>query len=161
LLGELLFTLQELLELELVEVLELLGQTAAVLHPLAHRLLQGAGDVQQSSAAVEPGSQIQRTVQLAVLAAASRFAAGARTLDQGTAQEGLLRKQLDESGTGVAFRGGAVRAVAHGVSSAALTLYYMLRASSANTPASEGEIAPPRANQANTSTDRQLSIDQL
>jgi hypothetical protein len=144
LLGELLLALHELLELELVEVLELLGQAAAVLHPLTHGLLQGAGDVQQGPATVVPGSQIQGTVQLAFLATAGRFAAGANTLDQGAAQERLLRDQLGQSGTGVAFRGGAVRAGAHGVSSSALTLYYTLRASSAETPAHECEIAPPK-----------------
>jgi hypothetical protein len=161
LLGQLLFALEQLLQVQLVEVLELLGESAAVLHPLADGFFQGAGDVQQSPSAVGAGSQIQGPVQLALPAAAGRFAAGAGAFDQRAAQEGLLADQLGESGTGVAFRGGAVRAVAHGVSSSALTQHYTLRASCADTPANECEFAPPRANHAKVRTDRQLSIDRL
>jgi hypothetical protein len=46
LLGELAFALEELVELALVEVLDLAGEAAAVVHPLAHGLFQGARDVQ-------------------------------------------------------------------------------------------------------------------
>ena len=87
----------------------------------ADGLFQGAGDVQQSPSAAVADSQIQGAVQLAALAAAGGFAAGAGAFDQGAAQEGLLGDQLGESGTGVAFGGRALRALAHGVSSAVLT----------------------------------------
>jgi len=116
-----LLALEQLLQLQLVEVLELLGKGAAVLHPQPDGFFQGAGDVQQSPSAVEAGSQVQGAVQMALLAAAGGLAAGAGAFDQGAAQEGLLGDQLDESGTGVAFRGRAVRAMAHGVSFAVLT----------------------------------------
>jgi hypothetical protein len=105
----------------LVKGLELLGKGAAVMHALPHGFFQGARDVQQNALALVPCSQIQGAVQLAMLAAAGRLATGAGAFDQGAAQERLLGDQLDESRTGVAFRGGAMRAVAHGVSSTALT----------------------------------------
>src|SRR4051794_39756859 len=104
-----------------MEVLEVLREAAAVMHPLADGLFQGAGDVQQNALPLVPGGQVQGAVQLALLAAAGGLAAGAGALDQGAAQEGLLTDQLGESGTGVALRGGALRALAHGVSSAVLT----------------------------------------
>jgi hypothetical protein len=116
-----LLALKQLLQLQLVEVLQLLGKGAAVEHPQPDGFFQGAGDVQQSSSAVETGSQVQGTVQMSLPTATGRFAAGAGAFDQGAAQEGLLGDQLDESGTGVAFRGGVVRAMLHGVSFAALT----------------------------------------
>jgi hypothetical protein len=90
LVGQLFFALQELFELLLVEFLQLLGEAAAVVDPLAHALFQGTGDIQQSAATVQPGGQIQGAVQLAVLAATSGLAAGAGTFNQGAAQEGLL-----------------------------------------------------------------------
>jgi len=108
LLGKLLFTLEQLVQLLLVEVLELLGKGATVLHPLADGLFQGARDVQQSALALVPGSQIQGTVQLASLATAGGLAAGAGPLDQRAAQEGLLADQLDQSGTGMALWGRAL-----------------------------------------------------
>jgi hypothetical protein len=119
--GELLLALEQLLDLLLVEGLELLGEGAAVLHPLAHGVFQGAGDVQQSAAVMVADSQVQGAVQLALLAAAGGLAAGAGALDQGAAQEGLLGDQLGESGTGVTLGGGALRTLAHGISSAILT----------------------------------------
>jgi hypothetical protein len=140
--GQLLFAPQELVELQLVEILELLAEAAAVVNPLTDGLFQGPGDVEQGAAALVAGGQIQGTMQLAALAAAGRFAAGASALDQGAAQEGLLSDQLGESGTGVALRGGALRALAHGVSSAVLTWYYTLRTSSADKPVDECESAP-------------------
>jgi hypothetical protein len=45
LLGELALALEELVELALVEVLDLAGEGAAVVHPLAHGRFQGARDV--------------------------------------------------------------------------------------------------------------------
>jgi hypothetical protein len=44
-------------------------------HPLAHRLFQGLGDVQQSPLAAVPDSKIQGTMQLALPAAAGGLAA--------------------------------------------------------------------------------------
>ena len=44
--GQLLLALEQLVQLQLVEVLELLAEAAAVLHPQADGLFQGAGDVQ-------------------------------------------------------------------------------------------------------------------
>jgi len=102
-LGQLLLVLEQLVQLQLVEVLELLGEAAAVLHPLAHGVFQGPGDVQQGPSVLVPGSQIQGTVQLPLLAAAGGLAARAGPLDQGAAQEGLLGDQLDQAGTGVAL----------------------------------------------------------
>jgi len=119
--GQFFLAPQQLVQLQLVEILGLLGEGAAVLHPLADGLLQGAGDVQQGAPTLVPRGQVQGTVQLAFLAAARGFAARAGALDQGAAQERLVADQLGESGTGLAFGGGAVRAVAHGVSSAVLT----------------------------------------
>jgi hypothetical protein len=119
--GQLLLALEQLFELLLVEGLELLGEAAAVLHPLAHGLFQGARDVEQSPLTAVPDGQIQGVVQVALLAATGGFAAGAGALDQGAAQERLLGDQLGESGTCVAIWGGALRAMAHGVSSAVLT----------------------------------------
>jgi hypothetical protein len=112
--GQLRFALEELLELLLLEVLELLAEAAAVLHPQADGLFQGARDVQQSALALVPGVQVQGTVQLALLAAARGFATGTGAFDQTAAQERLLGNQLGESGTRVAFWGRTVRAVAHG-----------------------------------------------
>jgi hypothetical protein len=152
--GQLPLALEELVELRLMKVLELLAEGATVAHPQADGLFQGARDVQQDAPPLVPGGQVQGAVQLAALAAAGGLAAGAGPLDQGAAQEGLLADQLGESGTGVALGGGAVRVVAHGVSSTALTQYYTLRASSADTPANECEIARPSANHAKTRTDR-------
>jgi hypothetical protein len=108
LLGQLPLAQEQLVELQLVEVLELLGEAAAVLHPLAGGLFEGAGDVQQGALPVVPSGQIQGAVQLALAAAAGGLAAGAGVLDQGAAQERLLGHQLGESRTGVAFRGGAL-----------------------------------------------------
>jgi hypothetical protein len=121
LLGPLLLALEQLVQLKLVQRLELLGEASAVEYPLAHGLFQGPGDVQQSALAVVADGQIQGTVQLALLAAAGGFAAGACALDQGAAQKRLLGDQLGESRTGVAFWGRALRALAHDVSSAVLT----------------------------------------
>jgi hypothetical protein len=56
--GQLLLALEELVELLLVEVLELLGQAAAVLHPLAHGFFQGARDVQQRPSTTVADGQI-------------------------------------------------------------------------------------------------------
>jgi hypothetical protein len=153
--------MEQLFELLLVEVLELLGEAAAVLHPPADGLFQGAGDVQQCPSAVQPGGQVQGAVQLAPLAAAGGLAAGAGAFDQGAAQEGLLGDQLGESGARVALWGGSLRSLAHGGSAPVLTWYYTLRTSSADKPANECEIAPPRANLAKTRADRQLSADHL
>jgi hypothetical protein len=116
LLGQLPLAQEQLVELQLVEILELLGEAAAVLHPPAGGLFQGAGDVQQGALPLVPSGQVQGAVQLALPAAAGGLAAGARALDQGAAQEGLLGDQLDEAGTGVAFWGGAMGAVVHGAS---------------------------------------------
>jgi hypothetical protein len=113
-LGQLLLALEQLVQLLLVEVLELLREATAVVHPLAHRVFEGPGDVQQSPSALVPSSQVQGTVQLSVPAAAGGFAARAGPLDQGAAQEGLLGDQVDQAGTGVAFGGGAMGAVVHG-----------------------------------------------
>ena len=58
LLGVVLLALQELVQLQLVEVVELSGQGAAVVHPLADGFLQGAGDVEQGAshrASLVPG----------------------------------------------------------------------------------------------------------
>src|SRR5271163_498094 len=104
LLGQLLLALEQLLELQLVEVEELLGEAATVGDPLADGRFQGAGNVQQDPSIVVSDSQIQGTVQLAALAATGGFAAGARLLYQGTAQEGLLGDQLDDAASRVAFR---------------------------------------------------------
>jgi hypothetical protein len=159
--GQLLLALEQVLELQLVEFLELLGKAAAVVHPLAHGLFQGARDVQQGPLTAVADGQIQGPVQMALLTAAGAFAARAGAFDQGAAQERLLGDQLRESGTGVAFWGGALRSRGHDVSSAVLTEYYTLRTSSAATARNECEIASPRANPAKTRTDRQLSMDQL
>jgi hypothetical protein len=89
-LAALLFALEQLVELLLVEVLELLEKGAAVMHPLTDGFFQGARDVQQDAPPLVAGGQVQGTMQLALLAAAGRFAAGAAAWDQGTAQERLL-----------------------------------------------------------------------
>jgi hypothetical protein len=154
LLGQLLLALEQLVELQLVEVLEMLAEAAVVTHPLASRLFQGAGDVQQDALPLVPGGQIQGTMEVALPAAAGGLAAGAGALNQRAAQERLLGDQLRKSGTGVAFRGGALRSLTHGVSSAVLTWYYTLRTSSADKPTNECEIAPPGANIAKTTTVR-------
>jgi hypothetical protein len=120
-LGKLLFALEELVELDLVEVLELLGEGAAVLDPLPDGFFQGAWDVKQGAPAVVPCGQVQGAVQVALLAAAGGLAARACAFDQRAAQEGLVADQLGELGAGVAFRGGQVRAMVHGVSFSALT----------------------------------------
>jgi hypothetical protein len=114
LLEQVLLALPQLVELLLVEILELPGKAAAVGHPQADGLFQGAWDVQHKALALVAGLQVQGTVQLAPLATTGRLAAGAGVLDQGAAQEGLLGNQLGESGTGVALRGGALRSLAHG-----------------------------------------------
>jgi hypothetical protein len=121
LLGELLLALEQVVELLLVQRLELAREGAAMVNPQTHGIFQGAGDVQQNPAAVVPSGQIQGAVQLAFLAAAGGFAAGAAPLDQGAAQEGLLGDQLGEAGTCVPLCGGALRTLAHGVSFAVLT----------------------------------------
>jgi hypothetical protein len=154
LLGQLLLALPELVELLLVEILELLAEAAAVLHPLAYGLFQGVRDVQQNLLPLMAAGQVQGAVQLTSLAAAGGLAAGAGAFDQGAAQERLLADQLDKSGTGMTLRGGALRTLAHGVSSAVLTRYDTLRTSSADKPANECEIAPPRADIAKTSAVR-------
>src|SRR5262249_51976701 len=82
LLGQLLFVLEELVELALVEVLELLGEASAVEDPLPRRLFQDAGDVQQGTPALVSGGQVEGAVQLASLAAAGGLAAGSCALDQ-------------------------------------------------------------------------------
>jgi hypothetical protein len=102
-----LFALEQLLELQLVEILEVLGEAAAIGDALPDGRFQGAGNVQQGAPAVVSDSQIQGTVQLAALATAGGFAAGTGLLDQGTAQEGLLGDQLGEAAPGVAFGGRA------------------------------------------------------
>jgi len=66
----------------LVQRLELLVDLSAVVEPVAHRSVQGTGDVQQRSLAAMVNGEIKRMVQLAFLAAASRFAAGARVRRQ-------------------------------------------------------------------------------
>src|SRR5256885_1725431 len=76
-LGQLLFALEQLVELDLVEVLEVLGEGAAVGHPLPDGLLQGAGDVEQGAFALVACGQIQGAVRPAFLAAAGGLAAGA------------------------------------------------------------------------------------
>jgi hypothetical protein len=43
--GQLLFALEQLVQLQLVECLELLAEQAAILDPKAHGFFQGAGDV--------------------------------------------------------------------------------------------------------------------
>jgi hypothetical protein len=160
LLGELLLALEELVELELVEVLELPGEGAAVVHPLADGFLQGARDIQQGAAALVAAGQVQGAVELAPLTAAGGLAAGSGAFDQAAAQEGLLGDQLSESGTGVALGGGAVRTVAHGVSSVVLTQHYTLRTSGAHESSDECENAPPRPDLVKTRTEQRLSTDQ-
>jgi hypothetical protein len=120
-LAELLLALQQLVELQLVEVLQLLAEAAAVVHPLPGGPFQGAGDVQQSAAALVAGGQVQGAVQLAFLAAAGRLAAGTGPFDQTAAQERLLGNQLGQPGACVPLLKGLVRSVAHRVSSSALT----------------------------------------
>jgi hypothetical protein len=121
LLGQLLLGLEQQVELLLVEVTELLGQTPAVVDPQTHGRFQSAGDVQQGTLVVVSDSQIQGAVQLAALAATGGFATGAAALDQRAAQERLLGDQLGESAAGVAFGGGACGSLAHRVSSSVLT----------------------------------------
>jgi hypothetical protein len=117
LLFELALTLEQLLELDVVEVLELPGESAAVVQPQPHRLLQGAGDVQQGAVVIVADGQVQGAVQLTALAAAGGLAAGSGALDQAAAQEGLLGDQLGESGTGVTFGKRACGSLALGASS--------------------------------------------
>jgi hypothetical protein len=107
LLGQLLLGLEQLVELQLVEVVELLAEAAAVVDPQAYGLFQGAGNVQQSLLTAVSDGQIQGTVQRPALAATGGFAAGTGAFDQRAAQEGLLSDQLGDSGTGVAFGGRA------------------------------------------------------
>jgi hypothetical protein len=142
-----------------VEVLELLAEAAAVIHPLACGLFQGAGDVQQNLLPLVPGGQVQGAVQLAFLAAAGGLAAGAGAFDQAAAKEGLLGEQPGEAGAGVPLWGGTLRSLAHVISSAVLTRYYTLRTNSADTSADECENALPRASTTKTRADRQLSTD--
>src|SRR6185437_1302879 len=71
---------------------------------------KGTRDVEQSGSAVVADGQVQGAVQLAALAATGRFAAGTGARNQGAAQERLLGDQLGQLGTGVAFRGRALRA---------------------------------------------------
>jgi hypothetical protein len=151
--------LEQLLQLFLVQGLELLEDPSAVVEPLAYRSVQGTRDVQQCPLAAVVDGQIKGMVQLSFLAAASRFAARACTVDQATAQKGLLRDPLGELGTCVAFVGRALAAVVHGASTAVLTMYYTLRTGRANSPADECEFAPQRPNHTKTILDRQLSID--
>jgi hypothetical protein len=113
--GQLPLALEELVELRLMKVLELLAEGATVAHPQADGLFQGARDVQQDAPPLVPGGQVQGAVQLALAAAAGGLAAGAGSLDQAAAQERLLADQLGQSGTGGAFRGGALRAGTHRV----------------------------------------------
>src|SRR3954452_23307404 len=75
-LGQLLFALEQLVELDLVEVLHLLGEAASVGDPEPDGLVQGAGDVQQGTPAVVAGGQVQGAVRLALLTAAVGLAAG-------------------------------------------------------------------------------------
>jgi hypothetical protein len=103
-----------LVQLQSVEVLELPGEAAAVLHPLAHAAFQGTGEVQQSPSALVPGSQLQGAVQWSLPAAAGGLAARAGAFDQGAAQEGLRGEQSGQAGTGVTFRVGATGAVRQG-----------------------------------------------
>jgi hypothetical protein len=152
-----LFVLEQLLQLLLVQRLELLVDPSAVGEPLAHRLVQSAGDIQQRPLAAMVDSQIQRTVQVAFLAAARRFAAGAGPLDQAAAHKRLLRNPLGELGTCVAFWRRALAAVVHDVSRAVLTMYYTLRTGRADKPLDECEFAPQRANHAKTIGNQQLS----
>jgi hypothetical protein len=80
-----LFVLEQLLQLLLVQRLELLVDPSAVGEPLAYRLVQGTGEVQQRPLAAVVDGEIKRMVQVAFLAAARRFAAGACPLDQAAA----------------------------------------------------------------------------
>jgi len=118
---QLLFVLQQLLQLLLVQRRELLVDPSAVGQPLADRLVQGAGEVEQRPLAAVVDCQIQGMVQLAFLAAASRFAAGAGPIDQRAPQERLLGEQLGELGACVAFWGRSVGAVCYGASGVLLT----------------------------------------
>jgi hypothetical protein len=88
LLGKLLLALEQVVELLVVEILELLGEPAAVLHPLARGFFQGAGDVQQSPVTAVADREVQGAVQLAVPATAGGLATGAAPLNEGAAQEG-------------------------------------------------------------------------
>jgi hypothetical protein len=117
--AQALFVLEPLLQLLLVERLQLLVDLSAVVKPLAYRVVQSPGDIQQGPLAAVVDRQIQGRMQLTPLAATGGFAAGARPLDEGTAQEGLLGDQLGKLGTGVAFWGRALGSLAHGVSSPA------------------------------------------
>jgi hypothetical protein len=105
LLSELLFALEQLVELELVQGGELFTEASAILHPLAYGFFQGARDVQQGLLVVVADGEVQRTMQVSSLTAAVGFAAGASSFDQGAAQEGHLGDQLGESGTCVTFDG--------------------------------------------------------
>jgi hypothetical protein len=78
---QLLFVLEQLLQLVLVQRLELLVDPSAVGEPLAHGSVQGTGDIQQRPLAAMVDGQIQRVVQVAFLAAAHRFAARAGPVD--------------------------------------------------------------------------------
>jgi hypothetical protein len=155
---QLLFVLEQLLQLLLVQRLELLVDPSAVGEPPAHRRMQGTGDIQQRPLAAMVDGQIQRVVQVALLAAAGRFAAGAGSVDQAAAHKGLLGNPLGELGTCVAFWARALAAVVHGISSTVLTMYYTLRAGRADKPPDECEFAPQKANHAKTIRNRQLPI---
>jgi hypothetical protein len=150
------FVLEQLLQLLLVQRLELVVDPSAVGEPLAHRILQGTGDIQQCPLAAMVDGQIKRMVQVALLAAARRFAAGTSPVDQAAAHKGLLGNPLGELGTCVAFWGRALAAVVHGVSVVVLTIYYTLRAGRADKSPDECEFASSTAKHAKTIGNQQL-----
>jgi hypothetical protein len=151
-----LFVLEQLLQLLLVQRLELLVDPSAVGEPLAYRLVQGAGDIQQRPLAAMVDGQIERMVQVTLLAAAPRFAAGAGPLDQAAAHKRLLGNPLRELGTCVPFLGRTLAAVVHRISRAVLTIHYTLRIECAKRLGDECEFAPQSAKHAKTIMDRQL-----
>jgi len=79
---ELLFVLEQLLQLLLVQRRQLLVNASAVGQPLANRLVQGAGEIEQRPLAAVVDRQIEGMMQLAFLAAARRFPARAGPIDQ-------------------------------------------------------------------------------
>ena len=119
---------EQLLQLLLVQLPAAGGRSVGRWRAIRAPSRAGHGGIYSSRplAAMVDG-QIERVVQVAFLTAARRFAAGAGPLDQAAAHERLLGNPLGELGTCVAFLGGTLAAVVHGVSSAALTMYYTLR----------------------------------
>ena len=119
-LGPRVLALEQVFQRLLAEVLEVLGETAAVRHPRPHGLFQGVRDVQHRVAAVVADGQVQGAVALALLAAAGRLSAGAGPLHPGAAQAGRRGDPLGTSATCVPLWGRALRALTQGVSATVL-----------------------------------------